>query len=53
MLGIIMQFDISGSLTPQVITIIYHYKKKNIIKKRKIQKIWETRPKLIVNKNDT
>jgi len=39
MLGIIMLFDISARLTPQVTTIICHHMKKVLLKKEK-RKIW-------------
>jgi len=43
MLGIIMQLDISATLTPQVTTIICHHMKKVLLKKKKKKentKIW-------------
>jgi len=50
MLGITMQFDISTRLTPQIITIICHHIKKNIIiKKRKYGKLNQNS---YINKND-
>jgi len=53
MLDIIMLLDISAMLTPQVTTIICHHMKKNIIKKKKIQKYEGLNQNSYVNKNDT
>ena len=55
MLGITMQLDISARLTPQVTTIIFHHMKNILLKQKKKEntKIWGTRPKPYVNKNDT
>jgi len=51
MVGVTMQLNISARLTPQVTTIICHYIKKVLLKKRKkrnkIQKYGEARPKPI------
>ena len=55
--GIIMQLDISVKLTSQVTTIICHYIKKNIIKKRKKERKYKNMEGLdqntYVNTNDT
>jgi len=52
-----MQLDISAKLTPQVITIICHHMKKNIIKKKKKERKYKNMGGLdqnsYVNTNDT
>jgi len=50
--GITMHLDISVKLIHQVITIICHHMKKNIIKKKKIQKYGRLDQNSYVNKKD-